>query len=77
MNRVLHDDGIWNDKNGLGVGSAGLGGGASFLHRYLRMVDKDGSFPTMVSIPTTTIRMNDSHLQPLLTKLRHLMFWRT
>ena len=49
MNRVLHDDGIWNDKQVLGVGASGLGNSSttSYLHRYLQMSDDD-SFPTMV-----------------------------
>ena len=50
MNRVLHDDGIWKDKQGLGVGSTGLGTSTSYLQRYLQIGNDDDSFPTMVNI---------------------------
>lgn len=49
MNRVLHDDGIWKDKQGLGVGPSALGSSSSYLQRYL-MGNDDDSFPTMVSV---------------------------
>lgn len=57
MNRVLHDDGIWKDKQGLGVGPSALGSSSSYLQRYL-MGNDDDSFPTMVSVHFPLIRMH-------------------
>lgn len=49
MKNALHDDGIWNDRQGLGLGSSGLNG-SSYLHRYLQLSSDNSSFPTMVQI---------------------------
>ncbi|KAF9957335.1 hypothetical protein BGZ72_001930 [Mortierella alpina] len=54
LNSALHDDGIWKDKQGLGLGSSGLNG-SSYLHRYLQMSNDNGSFPTMLSTSSSAL----------------------
>ncbi|KAG0041226.1 hypothetical protein BGZ89_007578, partial [Linnemannia elongata] len=54
MNRVLHDDGIWKDKQGLGVGPSALGSSSSYLQRYL-IGNDDDSFPTMLSTSSSAL----------------------
>ncbi|KAF9944053.1 hypothetical protein BGZ65_012716, partial [Modicella reniformis] len=68
MNSVLHNDGIWKDK-GLGVGSAGLGSTASYLHRYIQIGDDDNSFPTMLS--TSSSALDLAKFPRTTTGLRH------
>ncbi|KAF9988539.1 hypothetical protein BGZ75_009202 [Mortierella antarctica] len=54
MNSALHDDGIWNDRQGLGLGSSGLNG-SSYLHRYLQLSNDNSSFPTMLSASSSAL----------------------
>ncbi|KAF9184289.1 hypothetical protein BGZ51_003403 [Haplosporangium sp. Z 767] len=70
----LNDDGIWNDKQGLGVGASGLGSSTSYLHRYLQMSSDDDSFPTMLSTSSSAL---DLAKIPHTSGLRHSESGRT
>ncbi|KAF9583401.1 hypothetical protein BGW38_009553 [Lunasporangiospora selenospora] len=47
MNRVLHDDGIWKDQQG-------LGSGASYLQRILQMGSQKDAFSPLLTTPSTS-----------------------
>ncbi|CAO3570646.1 unnamed protein product [Mortierella alpina] len=54
MKSALHDDGFWNDRQGLGLGSSGLNG-SSYLHRYLQLSNDISSFPAMLSTSSSAL----------------------